>query len=99
MGVLESLRTSLDYAALTDHGEALRLALTEGVSRFGPEGKRGNGFRPIFVGLANLSGSLRFRSGDHALVIDGQKIGAVAAKTAQKARFQGFLASVTCRVA
>jgi len=99
MGVLESLRTCPDYATLTDHGTALRFALTEGVSRFGPEAQRGNGFRPIFVGLANLSGSLRFRSGDHALVIDGQKIGAMPAKAAQKTRLRGFLASVACTAA
>jgi hypothetical protein len=98
MGMLDSLRSCPDYAHLADHGEALRLALTDGVSRFGPQAKRGAGFRPIFVGLANLSGALRFRSGDHALVIDGQKIGAVASKTAQKARMEGFLASVTCRL-
>lgn len=98
IGVLDSLRTCPEYAKLADHGEALRLALTDGVSRFGPEAKRGNGFRPLFVGLANLSGSLRFRSGDHALVIEGQKINAMAARTAQKARLPGFLSSVSCRL-
>ena len=57
-----------------------------GVSRFGAQSGRGTGFRPIFVGLANLAGMLRFRSGDHALVIDGQKIGDMSAVTAQKVR-------------
>jgi hypothetical protein len=94
MGVLKSLRTCPDYAHLSDHGDALRLALTDGVSRFGPQAKRGQGFRPIFVGLANLSGSLRFRSGDHALVIDGQNIDRMAIKTAEKPYLQGFLVSV-----
>jgi hypothetical protein len=98
MGVLDSLRSGPDYAHLGDHGEALQLALTDGVSRFGPQAKRGGGFRPIFVGLANLSGSLRFHSGDHAVVIDGRKIDSMAAKTAQKAHLQGFLASVACRL-
>lgn len=98
IGVLENLRTCPDYAHIADHGEALRLALTDGVSRHGPQAKRGGGFRPLFVGLANLSGSLRFRSGDHALVIEGQRIEAMAAKTAQKALLQGFLASVVCRI-
>lgn len=96
MGILESLRSCADYAQLGGDGEALRLALTDGVSRFGAAAGRGRGFRPIFVGLANLSGALRFRSGDHALVIDGQKIGAVAATTAQKVRIPGFFASVSC---
>jgi hypothetical protein len=97
MGVLKTLRTCSEYAQLSDHGQALRLALTDGVSRFGPQAKRGHGFRPIFVGLANLSGSLRFRSGDHALVIDGQKIDKMVAKTGQKPYLQGFLVSVACR--
>lgn len=96
VGVLESLRSCADYAGLADDGKALRLALTDGVSRFGAKSGRGGGFRPIFVGLANLSGMLRFRSGDHALVIDGQKIGDMSAVTAQKVRLPGFLASVSC---
>jgi anti-sigma regulatory factor (Ser/Thr protein kinase) len=97
VGILESLRSGPDYKSLADHGHALRLALTDGVSRYGRQAKRGNGFRPIFVGLANLSGMLRFRTGDHALIIDGQKIDIVSAKTAQKAPMKGFLVSVACR--
>ena len=96
IGVRDSLRSCTDYADLADDGKALRLALTDGVSRFGAQSGRGNGFRPIFVGLANLSGALRFRSGDHAFVIDGQKIGDMSAVTAQKVRLPGFLASVSC---
>lgn len=98
MGVLESLRGGSDYKSLADHGEALRLALTDGVSRFGREARRGHGFRPLFVGLANLSGTLRFRTGDHALVIDGQTIDMMSAKTAQKVPLRGFLISVACRI-
>jgi hypothetical protein len=41
IGVLERLRTFADYSCLTDHGDALRLALTDGVSRFGPDAQRG----------------------------------------------------------
>lgn len=98
IGVLESLQSCVDYKSLSDHGAALRRALTDGVSRFGPSAGRGHGFRPIFVGLANLSGLLRFRSGDHALVIDGQAIDVMAAKTAQKVPMRGFTASVSCRL-
>lgn len=96
VGVRDSLRSCTDYADLADDGKALRLALTDGVSRFGAQSGRGKGFRPIFVGLANLSGALRFRSGDHALVIDGQKIGDMNFVTAQKVRLPGFVASVSC---
>jgi len=97
MGVLESLRSASEYASLTDHGEALRLTLTDGVSRYGAGSNRGRGFRPLFIGLANLSGSLRFRSGDHALTIDGQTPSLVTAQTAQKPYLPGLLASVSCR--
>lgn len=98
IGVLQSLRTCPDHANLHDHGDALRLTLTEGVSRFGPNAGRGKGFRPLFVGLANLWGSLRFRSGDHALTIDGQGPALITAKTAQKPPLPGFFASVVCRL-
>jgi anti-sigma regulatory factor (Ser/Thr protein kinase) len=80
MGVLESLRNSCDYRSINDHGEALRLALTDGVSRHGVNIGRGSGFRPLFIGLANLSASLRFRSGDHALVIDGSNASLMTAR-------------------
>ena len=98
MGVLTSLRSGPDYKTLTDHGEALRLALTDGVSRYGKEENRGKGFRPIFVGLANLAGTLRFRTGDHALTIEGQRIELMSSKTAQKVELKGFLISVACRL-
>ena len=99
IGVLQSLRSATDYAGLNDHGQALRLALEEGVSRYGPNVGHGYGFRPLFVGLANLKGRLRFRSGDHALLIDGQSPSLMTARIAQKATIQGFLISASCEAA
>lgn len=99
VGVLDSLRTCSEYADLEDHGEALRLTLSDGVSRCGPGTGHGKGFRPLFIGVANLNGLLRFRSGDHALVIDGHKPSLVAARLAQKPKIGGFLASVKCLIA
>jgi hypothetical protein len=96
-GVLKSLRRCPDYAGLGDHGKALEAALTNGVSRFGGDGGRGHGFRPIFLGLTNLRGSLRFRSGDHALVIDGVNPDLTTARLAQKASITGFFVSVACQ--
>ena len=96
VGILKSLQSSNEYSALTDHGTALELALTDGVSRFGDSGQRGLGFRSIFVGLANLHGSLRFRSGDHALTIDGLTPNRLMAQLAQKIEIDGFFVSVTC---
>ena len=96
IGILNSLRTYTDYSEFNDHGKALQQALTEGISRYGPHSSRGYGFRPLFVGLANLHSALRFRSGDHALLIDGRNPSLMSARLAQKPLIQGFLVSVTC---
>jgi hypothetical protein len=96
IGVLETLRTCPIYSQLADHGNALILALTDGVSRYGPNTGHGFGFRPIFNGLANLKGLLRFRSGDHALTLDGTGLSLITAKPAQKTAISGFIVSVTC---
>src|SRR5690606_22882853 len=44
IGVLQSLRSCVDYEHVTDHGMALQLALKDGISRFGPTANRGHGF-------------------------------------------------------
>jgi anti-sigma regulatory factor (Ser/Thr protein kinase) len=97
IGVLESLKGCSDYAELASHGQALQLTLTEGISRYGPQSGRGLGFRPLFRGLSNLNGSLRFRSGDYALTIDGTNPVNIPAKLWQKPILKGFFASVICR--
>ena len=96
IGVLESLRSCPEHEGLTDNGEALRLALTDGVSRHGGAAQRGYGFRPLFIGLSNLNGALRFRSGDHSLMIDGQDPSLMTSHVAQKPPITGFLISVSC---
>ena len=96
IGVLESLRNADVYSVLNDHGQALQLALSTGVSRHGRDASRGYGFHGLFVGLANLNGSLRFRSGDHALLIDGRSPTLMSARTAQKAHIPGLFISVSC---
>jgi hypothetical protein len=98
IGILDSLRTCGEYAELADHGTALKLALTPGVSRHGSNAQRGYGFRPIFVGLANIRGYLRFRSGDHALTMDGTTASLMQARPAQKPAISGFLISIMCQV-
>ena len=92
---MESLQRSATYASLEDHGKALEEALKDGTSRFGNDGGHGYGFRPIFIGLTNLKGSLRFRSGDHALLMDGTSPNLTTAKLAQKPNIDGFFASIT----
>ena len=97
IGILSSLKKSPEYAQLTDAGTAIRLALTDGQSRLICENPgRGYGFHDLFVGLANLNGDLRFRSGDHALTIDGTSPTLVEARLSQKVETRGFLVNVVC---
>ena len=98
IGTLASLRTNIEYSALRDEGEALQYALTDGVSRFGKAAKRGTGFSQLFKSLATLNGSLRFRSGDHALSIKGRNPALVNALIGKKPPLTGFLACVLCRL-
>ena len=96
IGILRSLRRYTGYVALQDEGRALEAALTDGVSRYGPHSNHGHGFRPIFTGLVNLHGDLRFRSGDHAVTMDGTSPAIATSRTTQKATIDGFFASVRC---
>jgi hypothetical protein len=97
VGVLASLKTSIEFRTLNDAGTALRLALQDGVSRFDGDPARGFGFRQLFLTLASLEGSLRFRSDDHALVISGRGPKLSEASLIQKTGFSGFAVSVSCR--
>lgn len=94
IGVLRSLRRCAAYAALPDEGKALEAALTDGVSRHGPDSNHGHGFRPIFTGLMNLHGERRFRSRDHAVTMDGTSPTLATSWITQKAPIDGFFASV-----
>lgn len=96
VGVLKSLQSNPKFKDLIDNGSALELALTEGVSRHDGETGRGRGFRPIFVGLANVSERLRFRSGDHAREMWRQSDHSIPAATKQKSDLRGFFCSVMC---
>jgi anti-sigma regulatory factor (Ser/Thr protein kinase) len=95
VGILATLREATEFRRLSDHGRALHAALQEGVSRYGRAADHGYGFRDLFRGLGDLNADLRFRSGDHALTINGRP-DLRRAVLAQKASFQGFLASVRC---
>ena len=98
IGVRRSLGRCEAYAALQDEGRALEAALTDGVSRHGPGSNHGHGFRPIFTGLMNLHGELRFRSGDHAVTMNGASPTSATSKIAQKAPIDGFFGSVRCHL-
>jgi hypothetical protein len=97
VGVLATLREDEEFADLADHGLAMHAALQDNVSRYGRRSGHGNGFRDLFLGLAHLNADLRFRSGDHALLISGPQPEVKTARLAQKTPFQGFLAAVRCQ--
>ncbi len=97
IGILKSLQKCTDFSQLSDHGDALQTALTDGYSRFGADSKHGHGFRPLFIGLSNLNGALRFRTGDHALTIDGRDPISIPWAKIAKPKIAGFLASVSCQ--
>jgi anti-sigma regulatory factor (Ser/Thr protein kinase) len=97
VGILATLREDEEFADLTDHGLAIHAALQDNVSRYGRGSGHGNGFRDLFLGLAHLNADLRFRSGDHALLISGSRPELKIARLAQKAPYNGFLAAVRCR--
>jgi len=67
-GVVQSLKDNPEYADLDHAGKALRLAITDGVSRH-TDPRRGRGFNELFLGLANRFSHIRLRSGDHALEV------------------------------
>ncbi len=98
LGVLATLQEAPEYVALKDHGLALQETLKDGASRYGCTANRGMGFRDLFVGLATLNADLRFRSGDHALTIEGPHPELKTAQLAQKPFYHGFLASVRCEL-
>jgi len=96
IGVLQSLRSGA-YPRLSDSGEALTLALTDGGSRFGRRSGHGFGFRPLFSNLANHWGRLRFRSDDQLLSVTGLSPSLNRARLIQQARLPGLVVHIVCR--
>jgi hypothetical protein len=96
IGVLRSLTRNPGLAGLADYGAALQAMVETGVSRFARDSGHGNGFRPIFEKLADMTGQLRFRSGDYALTLDGRFGDRIARQVSQKPRLAGFFAAVSC---
>jgi hypothetical protein len=95
IGVLNSLKSGA-FPSLTDSGEALKVALTDGRSRFGTATGRGYGFRELFKALSARHGSLRFRSDDHALTIAGVSPSLSRARLQQRAHVSGFAVTLAC---
>ena len=95
IGVLTGLKSGA-FPSLTDSGEALKVALADGRSRFGVGKGRGYGFRELFKAMSARHGSLRFRSGDHVLTIAGMSPSLSRVGLQQRADVAGFYVTVVC---
>lgn len=93
IGILQSLKQNPKFAHLDDEGEALELAIVDGISRHGPGKAHGNGFRDIFHMPNNHKGYFWLRSGDCALVVDSGEISLPNVYTKQIRHNPGVLVS------
>jgi hypothetical protein len=94
IGILTGLQSGA-FPSVTDSGEALKIALTDGRSRLGTNG-RGYGFRELFKALSARHGALRFRSDDQLLSITGVSPALSRARLQQRAYVSGFSVTVVC---
>jgi hypothetical protein len=94
-GVLASLRENPEFAGLEDSGAALRVAASDGASRYARSTGHGYGIGQLFRALAHDAAELRFRSGDHALRLWGDALSLTGqVELAQKAWLDGLTISV-----
>jgi hypothetical protein len=96
IGVLATLRSHPAYGHLQLHKDAIRMALHDGTSRFGPN-TRGLGFRQIFKALAAQWGHLRFRSGNGCVTLNGHGLDADKGEETFPPDLPGFQVTVCCR--
>jgi hypothetical protein len=94
LGILTGLQAGA-FPSLSDSGQALKIALTDGRSRLGIKG-RGYGFRELFKALSARQGALRFRSDDQLLTITGVSPALSRARLQQRAHVSGFSVTVVC---
>jgi hypothetical protein len=94
-GVLSSLRTNTEYEDLQHHRDALRLAFRDGVSRLGIG--NGFGFHQLFEALKDQFGTLRFRTGNVCVTMDGQDFNADLGEERFPETITGMQVTVCCR--
>jgi anti-sigma regulatory factor (Ser/Thr protein kinase) len=96
IGVLASLREHEDYRDLETHAAAIRTALQDGTTRYGT-GDGGYGFRNVFKALAAMRGTLRFRSGQGCISMDGTACDADRGEEMYVLDRPGFQVTICCR--
>jgi anti-sigma regulatory factor (Ser/Thr protein kinase) len=98
IGVLASLRKNPAFSGLKLHNEAIRAALQDGAtSRLPREGGGGFGFRQVFTSLADQWGSLRFRSREGCVTMEGTDCDANRGGLTHPPPLPGFQVTVCCR--
>lgn len=97
IGVLHSLRMNPAHAHLKDAGQALGAIVSEGATRFAAGTGHGHGIKQFLRALAGQHGHVRFRSGDHALILSGDlTAGLGTLRVSGKAQLPGLTISVQC---
>lgn len=96
IGVLASLTQCADYSHIKLHKDAIRAALHDGTSRFGQQ-KGGLGFREVFKAVVEQWGSLRFRSGEGCISMNGDHLSADLGTEYFPPAMAGFQVAVACR--
>lgn len=96
-GVLKSLKTHPAYHYLEHHKEAIRVALHKGESRYGPHSGGGLGFYRVFKSLVEMWGTLRFRSGEGCITMDGRGVDADNGEDSYVIFRPGFQVTICCR--
>ena len=97
IGVRESLQHCEEFRGLETHTKALRTALQDGATCRGP-GQGGFGFRRVFKALADMWGTLRFRSGEGCLTMDGTGLDANLGTEEFVLHRPGFQVTICCRL-
>ena len=96
IGAIASLRLGDEFQHIHDTGEALKLCISDGVSRFGRDALRGAGFGQLFSRLTDLRARVRIRSDDQVIDLRGDVPGQASAFPAGRTPVRGFLVSAQC---
>ena len=96
VGVLASLREHQDFRSVETHADAIRTAIQDGNTRHG-RGHGGFGFNKVFKALAAMWGTLRFRSGQGCVLMDGTEFDADRGEAVYVLDRPGFQVTICCR--
>lgn len=93
VGVLKSLQSSAAHLGIGTHSDALLGVAVDGLTRHGAGSGHGGGFRQLYVSLYSLNSTIRLRTGNAILVIDGQR---KETELRDSLNIPGFIISTAC---